>query len=138
MRVGLHLPAREAPPGTIELGGAPYGRSVHDDDELRRALAEGPDYLIVGTVFATASKPGRVPGGVPLLERLCRQAHPTPVYAIGGISVGRIPAVIHAGAHGAAVCGALLLASDPERVAQAMSLALDVAAQSAANRTDGP
>ena len=124
--VGLHLPANAPPVRGIDLGRAPLGRSVHDDDELRAALDDGADYILAGTVFPTESKPGRRPAGVALIERLCRQAHPTPVYAIGGISVTRVPNVIHAGAHGVAVCGALLTANDPERVAQALSLALQV------------
>jgi thiamine-phosphate pyrophosphorylase len=132
--VGLHLPARAGALGDVDLGDAPFGRSVHDDDEVRCALRDAPDYLIAGTIFATESKPGRAPGGVALLERICRQAHRTPVYAIGGVTVGRVPAVVHAGAHGVAVCGALLTASDPERLAEAMTLALEVASRSSAKR----
>jgi thiamine-phosphate pyrophosphorylase len=132
--VGLHLPARAGALGDVDLGGAPFGRSVHDDDELRSALADAPDYVVAGTIFATESKPGRPPGGVALVERICRQAHPTPVYAIGGITVGRVPAVLHAGAHGVAVCGALLMAGDPQRLAEATTLALDVVSRSSASR----
>jgi thiamine-phosphate pyrophosphorylase len=128
-RVGLHLAARAPALGEVDLGGAPYGRSVHDADELRRALADEADYVVAGTVFATASKPGRRPAGLDPLARICREAGATPVYAIGGVTVGRVPSVIHAGAHGVAVCGALLGASDPGRVAEAMRLGLDVAAR---------
>jgi thiamine-phosphate pyrophosphorylase len=128
-RVGLHLPARAPALGDVDLGGAPYGRSVHDPDELRRALEDEADYVVAGTVFATASKPGQRPGGVDTLARICREARPTPVYAIGGITVSRVPPVIHAGAHGVAVCGALLGASDPGRIAEAICLALDVASR---------
>ena len=132
--VGLHLPARAAALGDVDLGGAPFGRSVHDDDELRCALEDAPDYVVAGTIFATESKPGRAPGGVALLEGICRRAQPTPVYAIGGITVGRVSAVVRAGAHGVAVCGGLLTASDPERLAEAITLALDVVSRSAASR----
>ena len=123
---GLHLPARA--PLAPERGarGSPYGRSVHDDRELKRALDDGATYLLVGTIFPTVSKPGRAAAGVRLVERACRQAHPLPVYAIGGISVGRVPLVIHSGAWGVACCGALLQANEPERVAEAMTLALEV------------
>jgi thiamine monophosphate synthase len=50
-----------------------------------------------------------------------------PVFAIGGVTVTRIPELIHGGAFGVAVCGAILSSNDPRRVAQAMSLALEVA-----------
>ncbi len=127
MHTGLHLPARAPRLGNLDLGGAPYGRSVHDDRELRDALDDGVTYIVAGTIFRTDSKPGRRPAGVAFVERVCRQSHPLPVYAIGGITVTRIPALIHAGALGIAACGAFLSANDPERVAQAMTLAIQVA-----------
>jgi thiamine-phosphate pyrophosphorylase len=132
-RVGLHLPARAAPVGSLDLRGAPLGRSVRDGNELRRALADGPDYLLTGPIFPGPSAPEGGAGGVAALERLCLAARPTPVFAAGGVRVARVPAVIRAGAHGVAVCGAVLGANDPERVAQAMSLALEVACRSAAD-----
>jgi len=124
--IGLHLPAG-APPEAGE-GARPLGRSAHDDLEVARALAEGVDYLIVGTVFPTASKPDRPGDGIEHLRRLARLARPAPVYAIGGITVSHVPEVIHAGSHGIAVCGGILEASDPRRAAEAYSLALTVAA----------
>ena len=66
MHTGLHLPARAPLLGDLDLGGAPYGRSVHDDRELRVALEDGATYLLVGTIFRTESKPGRRPAGQPL------------------------------------------------------------------------
>jgi thiamine-phosphate pyrophosphorylase len=131
-RSGLHLSAASPVLRGADPGGRPYGRSVHDGAELRTALDDGADYLIVGTVFPTESKPGRPAGGLALVESMVRQAHPTPIYAIGGVTVGRVPALIHAGVHGIAVCGALLASNDPERVAQALGLALDVASRAAA------
>jgi thiamine-phosphate diphosphorylase len=126
---GLHLPARAGIAGPGWRKARPFGRSVHDDDEMGRALRDWPDYLVLGTIYETPSKPGVRPAGVALVERICRQVHPLPVYAIGGITVTRVPAMIHAGAHGVAVCGEILSSNDPERVAQAMTLALEVAAR---------
>ncbi len=124
---GLHLPARVGPLGSREVRGQPYGRSVHDEIELERAMDEGVDYAVVGNVFRTDSKPGRPGAGVSFVERICRLSHPLPVFAIGGMTVTRIPGMIHSGAHGVAVCGALMGAKRPAEVAQAMALALDVA-----------
>jgi len=135
MHTGLHMPARAPRLGHVDLGSAPYGRSVHDDRELRDALDDGVTYLLVGTIFRTDSKPGRPPAGVAFVERVCRQSHPLPVYAIGGITISQVPTVIHAGAHGVAACGAFLLANEPERVAQAMALAIEVA--TASERSSG-
>lgn len=125
---GLHLPAAAPPLARPGLApGAPYGRSVHDGDELETALRDGVDYVVAGTVFTTDSKPGRPPAGPALIELLCRLAHSLPIYAIGGITVARIPPLVHSGAWGVAVSGAILTSNDPRRVAEAMNLALAVA-----------
>jgi thiamine-phosphate diphosphorylase len=124
LAIGLHLGAGAPSPRVRPEG--PFGRSVHDLDETRAALADRPDYLIAGTVFPTASKPGHPGAGVELVREVCREAGDVPVYAIGGITVSRIPEVLRAGAHGVAVCGAILEDNDPRRVAQAMDLALRV------------
>lgn len=130
-RVGLHLPAGALPP-TKPRSLALYGRSAHDDEEARAALAEGVSYMILGTIYPTASKPGHPGSGVDLVREVSQAVQPTPVYAIGGIEIARVPEVIHAGAHGVAVCGAILSASDPRRVAEAFTLALHVTAGEAA------
>jgi thiamine-phosphate pyrophosphorylase len=127
MNVGLHMPARGKPVGSLAPRDAPYGRSVHDELELRAAVADGASYLLAGTVFETASKPGRRAAGLALVERICRIVHPMPVFAIGGISVSRVPPVIHSGAHGVAVCSAILSSREPGRIAEALDLSLRVA-----------
>jgi thiamine-phosphate pyrophosphorylase len=136
-RVGLHLPAdRPFPLGAADgtRDDYPYlGRSVHDLREARDAIAEDPSYLILGTVFPTASKPGHPGSGPELVRKVSQLVAPVPVYAIGGVSVSAIPPLIRAGAYGIAVCGALLQANDPRRVAEAMTLALGVACRAARN-----
>jgi len=125
-RTGVHLPARAPALGGVELAGELYGRSVHDEEELRRALLDRADYVVLGTIYPTPSKPGHPGSGPALVARICRQAAPLPVFAIGGVSVARVPALIHSGAHGVAVTGAILAANDPERVAEAIVLAIEV------------
>ena len=110
--------------GKLEL----VGRSVHGPRQASRAAEQGVDYMILGPIYETASKPGHPGSGVGLVEQVSRLVHPVPLFAIGGIEVSRVPAVIHAGAHGIAVSGAILGASDPRRVAEALALALTVAA----------
>lgn len=131
LRLGLHLPAAAA---AVERAGPLWGKSAHDEAEAARAQSEGATYLVLGNICATASKPGQPGRGLALLRRVCRQVHPLPVYAIGGITVSRIPPVIHAGAHGVAVSGAILSDNDPARVAAAMALALTVALQAESPR----
>jgi thiamine-phosphate pyrophosphorylase len=127
LRVGLHLPAGASLLGETDLGGQPYGRSVHDEDELKIALDDGADFLVLGTIYPTPCKPGHPGAGLQLVQRICREVRPLPVFAIGGVEVGRIPDLIHAGAHGVAVSSGLLAANDPTRIAEAMNLAIEVA-----------
>jgi thiamine-phosphate diphosphorylase len=81
------------------------GRSVHDVPSARAAAeAGGLDYLIFGSVFATASKPGRAPAGLAALAAVA-SATPLPVLAVGGITLARLPAISEAGAMGIAAIG---------------------------------
>jgi len=127
--VGLHLPAAApALPARASGGGLSLlGRSAHDEAEAERAAGEGVDYVLLGTIYETSSKPGRPGSGPDLVRAVARRIAPVPVFAIGGVTVARIPELRHAGAYGVAACGAFLRARDPRRVAQAMTLALTVA-----------
>jgi thiamine-phosphate pyrophosphorylase len=122
--IGLHLPSAAAPPGPLRP--ALCGRSVHDEVEARRALAEGVSYVIVGPVFPTGSKPGHPGAGLASLARLGRILVTVPVFAIGGLTPERVSSVLEAGAHGVAVRSAILGASDPARAARAFVEALTV------------
>ena len=112
---GVHLPGDG---GTIAVARAALGptaligRSVHTVDEARSAAAEGADYLIVGTIFATASKPGRAPAGLPFVTAVAR-AVTIPIVAIGGIDEGNVAATLTAGAWGVAVMSGVLSAPEP-------------------------
>jgi len=79
------------------------GRSVHD---VREAADAGPvDYLVAGTVWATASKPdGHGLLGVEGLAQVVA-ASQVPVLAIGGVDPGRAALLAAAGAAGVAAIG---------------------------------
>ena len=85
-----------SPPGFL------IGRSVHSVDEAVAAAHEGGlDYLIFGTVFASASKPDVVPAGMAALSAVARATR-LPVLAVGGITLERVGEVLNAGACGVA------------------------------------
>jgi thiamine-phosphate pyrophosphorylase len=104
---GVHLRGDSIPPGRgreMTPPGFLIGRSVHGVDEAVLA-ARDADYLIAGTVFPTASKPGlREHLGMDGLAAIVR-AVSIPVLAIGGVSMERIEAVARAGAAGVAAIG---------------------------------
>lgn len=102
---GVHLKddARSAP-RVRALGprGWIVGRSIHDVPAARRATQCGAvDYLLAGTVFESASKPGRSPLGLDALRDIVR-ASSRPVLAIGGVTVDDGAAVAATGAAGVA------------------------------------
>jgi thiamine-phosphate pyrophosphorylase len=82
------------------------GRSVHSTEEAIAAdVAGGTDYLIFGTVFASASKPAQHPvAGLDQLRRVCGSVQ-VPVIAIGGMTRDRLKDVAAAGASGFAAIG---------------------------------
>ena len=78
------------------------GRSVHSVEEAVAAADEGGlDYLIFGTVFESASKPGHAAAGVAGLADVSGATRLS-VLAIGGMTRERIPDVMAAGASGVA------------------------------------
>jgi thiamine-phosphate pyrophosphorylase len=102
---GVHLRSDSiAPPAARSVGDGSVlivGRSVHRVDEAVEH-ARAVDYLIAGTVFPSASKPG---ADCLLGERGLRQitgAVSVPVLAIGGVTVERVAGVALAGAFGVA------------------------------------
>ena len=81
------------------------GRSVHDLAEATRVVEGGGlDYLVLGTVFSSPSKPGVSGCGVGVLGAVAR-AVDLPVLAIGGVTVDRSVEVFRAGAAGVAAIG---------------------------------
>ena len=87
------------------------GRSVHSPEEARMAVEEGADFLVVGSIYETASHPGRAAVGTGLLREAARLGRP--VIAIGGITPERVPELKAAGAYGVAAIRALWQADDP-------------------------
>jgi thiamine-phosphate diphosphorylase len=124
---GVHLP--ELGPSVAEakryLGEkAIVGRSVHSLAAAVAAEAEGADYLVAGTVFASPSHPDVPPAGLEYLREIC--AHVSiPVLAIGGVTPENAGDCLRAGAAGVAALSPLMRAADPEAVAAAYRTVLD-------------
>lgn len=116
---GVHLP-RHAP--VVRAAGvAVTGRSCHDRDEVAAAVAAGLDHVTVSPVAPTASKPGYGPPlGAQGVAGLIAAAADLPVYALGGVGPADVATWRAVGAHGVAVLGAVLGASDPARATAAL------------------
>ncbi|MFQ5538472.1 MAG: thiamine phosphate synthase [Gemmatimonadota bacterium] len=123
----VHLGARSLPPGVarrlLEAHGGPVpvvvGASTHSASEAREAFREGADYIFFGSVFETASHPGRKPVGLDGLAEAVAAIRPMgpeesqPVVAIGGMTPERVASVLAAGARGVAVVTGVWNAPDP-------------------------
>ena len=112
---GVHLKSDSVPANrarTMTPASWVLGRSVHGVAEaVDPSLTGGLDYLIFGTVFETASKPGACATGLGLLDQVASAA-PVPVLAIGGLTVAR---ACDAGRHHAAGIAAIRLFAEAWR-----------------------
>lgn len=117
---GVHLGQED---GSLEaarrsLGEAALiGRSTHTPDQGAEAEREGFDYIGVGPVFATPTKPTYHPVGLEYV-RWAAENLSVPFVAIGGIDADNAVRVREAGARAVAVVRAVLGAAQPDLAAQ--------------------
>jgi thiamine-phosphate diphosphorylase len=111
---GVQLGKRSLPLGVVRAlaDWRWVGYSAHAPDEAERAAAEGTDFVLLGTIYRTATHPRAEPGGIERVRATVAQVS-IPVLAIGGVTPERIPELMHAGAFGVAVVGGIWSAADP-------------------------
>lgn len=95
------------------LGDEPIiGISTHSPDDAKRAMEDGADYIGVGPVFKTPTKPGRIPVGLEYVKWASENVN-IPFFAIGSIEPDNIDEVINAGAKRVAVVRAIMNSENP-------------------------
>lgn len=94
------------------------GISTHSLTQAMEAERDGANYIGVGPIHATGTKPERKPVGVDLVHQVATRVH-TPFFAIGGITPGNLDTVLAAGATRIAVVSAILNAKDVTAAAKA-------------------
>jgi thiamine-phosphate pyrophosphorylase len=83
------------------------------------------DYVGVGPVFPTATKPGHPPAiGIEGLRAVIHATH-LPAVAIGGIKLDHVSEILATGAKGVAVVSAICGQPDPEVAARALRHGID-------------
>ncbi len=88
------------------------GRSTHSVKEAMEAEREGADYIGVGPIFATDTKPDAAePVGTELIRKV-KEAVKIPQVAIGGINEENLQDVIGAGAKCVAMVSAIVTNDD--------------------------
>lgn len=102
------------------------GVSVQTVAQALAAQADGADYLGVGAVFGTPTKPDAADVGADGLAAICA-AVDIPVVAIGGLNERTVPALAGMGADGVAVVSAIFAADDIEAAARRLRAAVQAA-----------
>lgn len=93
------------------------GVSAQTVEQALAAQASGADYLGVGALIPTATKPDAVDVTAQELARICAAVQ-IPVVGIGGLNAETVDVLAGTGAAGAAVVSALFAADDPRTAAR--------------------
>jgi len=135
---GVHLGRDDAgiAAARARLPAGIVGASCYADPEgARAAAAAGADYVAIGSVYPSRTKPAAVRAPLEAIAAAGR-ASGLPVAAIGGITPANAAALVHAGADMLAVISALFDAADVRAAARAFTRAFD--RREAASQEDFP
>ncbi len=115
---GVHLGQKSIPPYAVRRIASRLiiGVSCHSMEEAMRAQNQGADFITLGPVYSTSSKPGMKPIGTETLETVSRKLS-IPVFGIGGINNENIKEIIDRGAFGGAIISGIFGAKDIKQAA---------------------
>jgi len=132
----VHVGQEDGSPAAARAAVGPdaiVGRSTHAPAQGAEADADPDvDYLAVGPVHATPTKPGRPAAGPEYVRWAAEHVAHTPWFAIGGLDAATTPAVVALGARRIVVVRAITEAADPEAAARALRAQLEEAPVGAA------
>jgi thiamine-phosphate pyrophosphorylase len=114
---GVHVGQTDAHPDDVRrIAGQDFvvGLSTHSQEQIDAANATSADYIAVGPVHETPTKPGVSAVGIELV-RYAAARSTKPFFAIGGIDAGNAAAVRDAGAKSISVVRHITEAEDPAR-----------------------
>ncbi len=117
---GVHLGQQDIPISLARQILGPnriIGRSTTNPEELSLAIQEGADYVGVGPVNETPTKPGKAAAGLDYVRHAAANC-PVPWFAIGGIDAENVNSVVDAGARRVAVVRSLMQAEQPTLTTQ--------------------
>ena len=124
---GVHVGQDDMPVAEVrELVGPDVliGLSTHAPEEIDAVDAALVDYIGVGPIHETPTKPGRAAVGLELIRYAAAHA-PVPFFAIGGLHTGNLAEALDAGASRACVLRAITDATEPQAAARELRDLLD-------------
>jgi thiamine-phosphate pyrophosphorylase len=125
---GVHVGQDDESPAEARSAVGPdriVGRSTHAPDQAAAANADPDvDYVAVGPVHETPTKPGRPAAGLHYVAHAA-SAVSKPWFAIGGLNAGNVHEVVERGATRIVVVRAITDAGDPEAAARTLRAALE-------------
>lgn len=118
---GVHLGNEDIPLAVArksQLRPMIFGRTAHSLSELQQAIDDRADYISIGPVFSTPTKPAITPLGLEYVKKSLRLLDGTGVghAAIGGITPANLDLVLEAGVKTIAVCSAISDSPDPKGI----------------------
>lgn len=102
----LHVSSLRTPHSALHIG-----LSTHAPPQAQRAIAAGADYIAIGPVYATGTKPTASPVTLEFVRWAAANVN-IPWFAIGGINLSNLDDVLAAGARRICVVSAILNADD--------------------------
>jgi thiamine-phosphate diphosphorylase len=123
---GLHLPFAAYVKRTVLKArdlGLMVGVSIHNWPEAQEATKAAPNYLLLGPIFPTSSKPGHPGVGLEFVKDIKKRLA-SPLWVIGGIKEENIQATIQAGADKVILRSSLMESADPNTLIQKLTKAL--------------
>ena len=125
---GVHVGQDDASPAQARALVGPeriVGRSTHAPEQADAAEADPDvDYLAIGPVHATPTKPGRPAAGLGYVSYAARTVA-KPWFAIGGLDATNVGEVVERGASRIVVVRAITEADDPAAAARDLRAALE-------------
>jgi thiamine-phosphate pyrophosphorylase len=88
------------------------GVSTHNLDQAKQAVRDGADYIGIGPIFRSSTKPRDFLPGLPFASEIATANLPIPAIAIAGITLENVDEVIKSGIRAVAVTAAVLGAKD--------------------------
>ena len=88
------------------------GSSAHSIEEVSEAEIKGFDYLGIGPIYSSDTKPDLVPIGINLLEEASKTTS-IPIFAIGGINISNINRIASEGITRVALSASIMNSENP-------------------------